>query len=215
MITDEEMIGNQYGWLVVMERAPRIRQKSAWWVRCVCGSVLAVRGNALRTGNTKSCGCSMKTATALRTHGLSQTRAHGCWKAAKQRCFNPNASNYRHYGGKGITMAPAWAEDFAVFYAAMGECPPGQTLERIRTSGNYEPGNCRWATQAEQVRNTSRTIFVEIGKGRMVLKDFAALRGVNYNKLRLRMVNLGEDAHAAAARLLEHQPPHPSIAPGA
>lgn len=162
-------------------------------------------GNALRTGNTKSCGCAKSTSSSLRTHGLSQTRAYGIWKAAKQRCFDPNAENYKHYGGRGISMDPDWAADFEVFWNDMGECPPGHTLEREDFNGDYEPGNCRWATQAEQTRNTSRNVMVDMGGVSMCLKDYAELRGVTYNGLRYRMRNLGEDAHTAATRLIERR----------
>lgn len=69
-----------------------------------------------------------------------------------QRCCNHHARQWKDYGGRGITVAPEW-RDFRNFLRDMGEKPPGLTLDRIDNSKGYEPGNCRWATWAEQARN--------------------------------------------------------------
>jgi hypothetical protein len=215
LVTDDEMIGRRFGQLVVTARAPRLRGRTAWLVTCDCGEHATIIGNALRTGNSKSCGCAKLASAPGRTHGLSGTRAHAHWKAAKQRCFDANAENYPYYGGRGIIMDPVWASDFAAFFRDMGECPPRHTLERMDFDGNYEPGNCRWATQAEQVKNTSRNIFVEHGGERLCLKDYAHLLGVGYNGLRYRMREKGEDASTAAKRLLERRHQRRNSAPAA
>ena len=77
-------------------------------------------------------------------------------------------------------MCDRWADSFEAFFAGMGECPPGLSLERIDHDGHYEPGNCRWATQAEQVRNTRRSVMVEHEGQSMVAKDYAAATGLPY-----------------------------------
>jgi hypothetical protein len=69
-----------------------------------------------------------------------------------QRCFNPNHAGYRYYGARGITVYHRWLK-FENFYADIGDPPPGLSIDRIDNDGNYEPGNCRWATPAEQIRN--------------------------------------------------------------
>lgn len=69
-----------------------------------------------------------------------------------QRCENPKNPNYKWYGKRGIRVCERWRE-FANFLADMGQCPIGLSLDRIDNNGNYEPGNCRWATLAEQIAN--------------------------------------------------------------
>lgn len=88
------------------------------------------------------------------THGMSRTPIYESWKAMRKRCLNPNAPKYRLYGGRGITICERW-DYFENFREDMGERPIGLSLDRIDNDGNYEPGNCRWATQKEQQNNRS------------------------------------------------------------
>lgn len=90
-------------------------------------------------------------------HGWAGTPIHNIWMGMRDRCSNPNRHEYHHYGGRGIKVCERW-QTFENFLADMGERPSAKHgVDRIDTNGDYEPGNCRWATQAEQLRNTRRT----------------------------------------------------------
>lgn len=87
-------------------------------------------------------------------HGLSKTDEYRIWKGMKYRCFNSNLTGYKYYGGRGIKVCDEWLKSFKAFYDYMGPRPTKRhSIDRINNSGNYEPGNCRWATQLEQMHN--------------------------------------------------------------
>lgn len=86
-------------------------------------------------------------------HGRRKTPEYNSWHSAVQRCTNPRARNYLFYGGRGITMCERWRKSFLAFYTDMGPRPDGTTIDRIDVNGNYEPGNCRWATKKVQRAN--------------------------------------------------------------
>lgn len=92
----------------------------------------------------------------LEHHGASRTPEYRVWTGVIKRCENPRMESYPRYGGRGIRVCPAWRVSFIAFLRDMGPRPsPKHSLDRINNDGNYEPGNCRWATPEEQMRNTS------------------------------------------------------------
>jgi len=111
-----------------------------------------------------SCGC-IKVETVTRmyvTHGHARTMPNGqfctpeyrCWMHLKERCFNKKIKEFKNYGGRGIAVCDRWRDSFESFYEDMGSKPSDKhSIDRIDNDGNYEPGNCRWATATEQVRN--------------------------------------------------------------
>jgi hypothetical protein len=156
-----DLTGKRFGrWRVIAllperQRNTRERQRHTCWLcRCDCGGESIVRADKLIKGLSKSCGCISKEMFVKRNtkHGLSRSRAYYCWKNMRARCFNPRHRQYPSYGGRGISVCERWLI-FENFYADMGEPPPGLSLDRINNDGNYEPGNCRWATVAEQLAN--------------------------------------------------------------
>ena len=89
-------------------------------------------------------------------HGMVGHPLYVTWSVMRQRCFNPNATGYERYGGRGITVCDRWRYSFSTFVADVGERPEGCTLDRINNDGDYEPGNVRWSTGSAQVKNTRR-----------------------------------------------------------
>jgi hypothetical protein len=167
-----EMGGLKLGKLTVLAREPR-KDRRVWW-RCrrECGREVVCRGDQLRSFRIKSCGskgCIVFPPRERRSVEIDLTAR--CWHAMRQRCENPNADNFAWYGGRGITICARWAE-FENFVADMGVRPSiDHTIDRVDVNGNYDPGNCVWATKDEQRRNQRRTIYLDEAGARIKLID--------------------------------------------
>jgi hypothetical protein len=106
------------------------------------------------------------------THGQANSKEYLIWQNMKKRCYNQNQKYYNRYGGRGITVCDRWLNSFENFFADMGKCPEGCSVDRINNDGNYCPENCRWATQTEQQNNKSNNIFLTIYGKTMSLTEW-------------------------------------------
>lgn len=115
----------------------------------------------------------------------------------RQRCTDPSASGYRYYGGRGITVCGRWRESFDAFLADMGPRPsPKHSIDRVNNNGNYEPGNCRWATAHEQHLNTSRKVIPALRGESLSVAEWAARIGISPSAIHRRL-KLGQSVEQA------------------
>ncbi|MBQ0014768.1 MAG: hypothetical protein KBS82_05550 [Oscillospiraceae bacterium] len=165
--------GERFGRLTVVSRAedyiaPSGKHHVRWLCECDCGNSVIVDVSSLVRGHTKSCGCLHEDVINNGTntsHGGRYDRLYKVLANMKNRCYNTNASDYKYYGGRGITICDEWLNDYNSFKtwalengydenAPMFEC----TIDRIDVNGNYEPNNCRWVSMDVQSRNRRNVI---------------------------------------------------------
>lgn len=149
-------------WTVV-----KYERRGLYLCKCECGTLRPVCGSNLRSGNSTSCGCYKREYAAGLNwkHGLTGTQMHSLWLSMIARCECLSHEAYDNYGGRGIKVCERW-HDFVTSLKDVGPRPsPKHSLDRIDNGGNYEPGNCRWATSQQQCRNTRRNRMITF-KGR-------------------------------------------------
>ena len=179
-------IGTQIGKRTILAVVQVIGKKPHLRVRCECGREDVVAKAALKSGMANQCKDCQAKKTGIRstTHGFSprgkRTPAYYSWMSMRGRCLCPTYTNWRLYGGRGITICSRWqgVQGFENFVSDMGERPEGKTLDRFpNVNGNYEPGNCRWATPKEQVANQRKHGLIEIFTNEELLAELQR-RGV-------------------------------------
>lgn len=120
-----------------------------------------------------------------------EERLYKCYHAMKTRCLNPRDANYYRYGGRGITVCEEWLKGFEIFYdwAISNGYADNLTLDRINNDSGYSPENCRWITIRQQMRNTSRNIYIEHTGITRPLSDYSELFHIPQYVLRQRFNN--------------------------
>lgn len=177
-----DLTGQRFGRLTVIERIPNRPGNTCaiWRCICDCGNEKVKSSHGLKRAHAPSCGCwgRERISEAKGTHRQTDSKEYYCWSAMKQRCSNPKNKMYRHYGGRGIQVCERWDDSFEAFLGDMGFAPPGMSIDRIDNDGNYEPGNCQWATPTQQIRNRSNCRYLTARGETMLLSDWAVKAGV-------------------------------------
>lgn len=163
-------------------------KKRRWECICTCGNRVVRSGWDLKSGDIASCGC-LRSETAkkqMTKHGLHGTPIWRVWNSMIHRCQDQSRKDWRNYGGRGITVCDRW-QDFNLFFADMGHVPHGRSIDRIDNDGPYSPQNCRWATPAEQTRNTRQNNTITIDGVSRVLADWVTISGRTPATIRRRL----------------------------
>lgn len=195
-----DLTGQQFGQLKVLGRAPDYvssngRRKIMWHCACDCGNEnVVVRGDDLRSGHTKTCGCSWG-----QLHGKSHEKIYKTWKSMKERCENPNTKSYKIYGAEGKKVCDEWLHDFQAFYdwAMANGYREDLTIERIDGTKGYSPDNCRWATRTEQMNNIRNNKYLTYNGKTQTRAQWAREMNINYHTLIYRLDELNWDTEKA------------------
>lgn len=166
-----------------------------------CGKLSYSFRGKMAKGHGKYCSRECFAVARRKPNSVKSNPAYESWRSMRKRCLSPDNHNFEAYGKRGITVCERWRDSFDSFLADMGERPPGTTLDRIDTDGNYEPENCRWATPQTQARNRRNSITVRLGDREINLVEYAAIRGINYYSLHARITRQGDTPEAAADHL--------------
>lgn len=188
----KDLRGQRFGKVLVKEYHHAEPSGMSFWVcKCDCGNTVVLSRHQLKHNHCPNCGCTPKDPNRpkrlnVQTHHMTGTRLYKVWKSMRNRCGckNPDCRDYWDYAMRGITICDEW-NDFENFYkwamengydsdASKGEC----TLDRIDVNGIYEPSNCRWTSNTQQVRNRRKTVYLEYNGEKRPLTEWCEIFGL-------------------------------------
>lgn len=190
-----DLTGMKFGILTAVSYSHGIHKPSGgyvhyWNCQCECGNTHNASVSNLRHGSVKSCGCQQNPSRPI--HGMSNSKEFASWRSMQFRCFNKTCREYARYGGRGITVCERWLgkSGFTNFFSDMGWRPNGTSLDRYpNNNGNYEPGNCRWATPSEQAMNRGTNRFISYNGRTMTVAEWSRELGIGKTTLHYRLTN--------------------------
>ena len=160
------------------------KSREYWLFKCECGNEKVISKDLVKRGQIKSCGC-IKGLKKIK-HGFAKkdkkSRLYNIWCSMRQRCNNENNTKYYLYGARKIKVCKRW-DEFENFLEDMGEPPTNKhSIDRVDNNGNYEPSNCRWATNNEQSNNTRNNITIKYNGESKTLTEWCKDRNIIYSK---------------------------------
>jgi hypothetical protein len=199
----EDLTGQKFGMLTVISMAEdRIKSNgnnvSRCKCKCDCGNETIVDASALKSKHTQSCGCLQGEHHNDSRHDIGKTRLYRIWGDMKQRCYNPNNDNFKHYGARGIEICSEWKDSYSSFkeWAINNGYADNLSIDRIDTNGNYEPQNCRWSTEEDQANNTRTNRLISFNGETLTLSQWRKRLGFKRGVLEYRL-NHGWDLEKA------------------
>lgn len=189
--------GLRFGRLVASHREGE-GKRIKWVCACDCGNSMSTTYTCLTSGDTKSCGCLKRERTASMGRALPGRDAveYKTWIAIKGRCYNQSHQDYPKYGGRGIRVSKAWLQSYEQFLRDMGPRPKGLSIDRIDVNGDYEFGNCRWATSETQSNNKRTNRYIEYEGLTLTVSQWAKRQGMTKQCLIMRL-NAGWSVESA------------------
>ncbi len=184
----KDLTGKRFGRWTVLAFAGQYAQalRAYWMCRCECGTTKAVCGANLANGHSISCGCFKReqVSASSTTHGKTKTPEYNTWAHILSRCYDHSNTSFDGYGGRGIVVCERWRVSFEAFLADMGHRPSTKhSVERKDNNGNYEPGNCIWATRKEQQRNTRQNVMLTLNGKTQCVAAWCEELGIRHGTL--------------------------------
>lgn len=183
------MIGERFGRIVVLEYIGHRDYVAYLRCKCDCGCITVASAVHIRNGRTSSCGCfrSQVVSERLTKHGHAplvgkRLPSYVSWQSMMSRCYNPNNSHFKHYGGRGIIVCGPW-HDFTNFLSDMGETAKGMSIERRDNDLNYCKENCLWIPKRDQPKNRRHNWRVEIDGEVVTAREATRRLGVPQNSI--------------------------------
>lgn len=195
----KDLTGRRFSRLTAVRHVGRDKWGAiVWECQCDCGNTVLIRGVALRSGGSRSCGCmhrqrARETCIARNTtHGRSASPEYVSWLNMRARCVNPNNPAYARYGGRGIGVCDRWTDSFEAFLSDMGEKPsPKHSIERLDNSRGYDPDNCVWADDYQQSQNKRNNRMLTHDGQMLCISEWSRHTGVSVSLLLHRIDKLG------------------------
>ncbi len=185
----KDLTGNRYGKLLVLRYSHTKGENRYWECICDCGNTHFICTGSLNFG-TKSCGCLVK--ERPNSNKSIHKRLAKIYSGMKTRCYNENAANYSNYGERGIKICKEWLQDFKIFHewAMNNGYDEKLTIDRKDVNGNYEPSNCRWATQSEQNNNRRNSLYYEYEGVKRTIGEWSEILNIKPDSLKVHFERL-------------------------
>ncbi len=182
----KDISGQKFGRLSAIKYAYTDKRHTAiWQCKCDCGNIVEVRGDALRNGTIRSCGCLQedRLKEALTKHGQSRSKLYKVYHSMKGRCYNKNSREYHNYGARGIAVCNEWLSSYETFYdwAIENGYRENLTIDRIDVNTGYEPDNCRWVNNKTQQNNKRNNIYLTYNNKTQTLMQWANELNLTYS----------------------------------